>query len=78
MRRRLGAILTLVSAVTVAADGSWSTEAPFRSLEQFEGGAAGLTFRSEGRYPFFRTFHGNAEGDGMAGTLTVVPARDHP
>lgn len=60
----------------VAADGSWSTEEVFGSLYQFEGDAATLTFDMPGTYPFFCTFHGNADGDGMAGTLTVVPAED--
>ena len=58
----------------VAADGSWSTEDVFGSLEQFEGEEAMLTFDEAGEYVFFCTFHGNAEGDGMAGTLIVGPA----
>jgi plastocyanin len=58
----------------VAADGSWSTEDVFGSLEQLEGDEAVLTFDEAGEYPFFCTFHGNAEGDGMAGTLVVAPA----
>ena len=58
----------------VAADGSWSTEDVFGSLEQLEGDEAALTFDEEGEYVFFCTFHGNAEGDGMAGTLVVGPA----
>ena len=58
----------------VAADGSWSTEDVFGSLEQHEGDEAALTFVEEGEYAFFCTFHGNAEGDGMAGTLVVEPA----
>jgi plastocyanin len=58
----------------VAADGSWSTEDVFGSLEQLEGDEAALTFDEEGEYAFFCTFHGNAEGDGMAGTLVVGPA----
>lgn len=62
----------------VAADGSWSTESVFGSLEQFDGDAADLTFDTPGTYPFFCTFHGNAEGEGMAGTLTVVPAQNAP
>jgi plastocyanin len=57
----------------VAADGSWSTEDEFGSLEQLEGDEAVLTFDEEGEYVFFCTFHGNAEGDGMAGTLVVGP-----
>lgn len=55
----------------VASDGSWSTEDVFGSLEQYEGDSAVLTFDSPGTYVFFCTFHGNAEGDGMAGTLIV-------
>ena len=58
----------------VAADGSWSTEDVFGSLEQLEGDEAALTFDEAGEYVFFCTFHGNAEGDGMAGTLVVGPA----
>lgn len=55
----------------VAADGSWSTEVVFGSLEQFEGDEATLTYDEPGEYVFFCTFHGNADGDGMAGTLIV-------
>jgi plastocyanin len=55
----------------VASDGSWSTEDVFGSLEQYEGDEAVLTFDEPGEYAFFCTFHGNAEGDGMAGTLIV-------
>lgn len=57
----------------VAGDSSWSTEDVFGSLEQLEGEEAVLTFDQPGEYPFFCTFHGNAEGDGMAGTLIVGP-----
>jgi len=60
----------------VAADGSWSTEDVFGSLEQFEGEEAVLTFDEAGEYVFFCTFHGNAEGDGMAGTLIVGPVAE--
>lgn len=55
----------------VAADDSWSTESAFGSLEQLEGDEAELTFDTPGTYVFYCTFHGSAEGDGMAGTLTV-------
>ena len=55
----------------IAADGSWSTESVFKSLEQGDGDEALLTFDSEGEYVFYCTFHGNAEGAGMAGTLSV-------
>jgi plastocyanin len=57
----------------VAADESWSTEDDFGSLEQLEGDEATLTYDEPGEYVFFCTFHGNAEGDGMAGTLIVGP-----
>ena len=55
----------------VAGDGSWSTEDVFGSLEQYEGDSAVLTYEEPGEYAFFCTFHGNAEGDGMAGVLIV-------
>lgn len=55
----------------VASDESWSTEDEFGSLEQLEDDAAIMTFDEPGVYPFFCTFHGNADGDGMAGVLTV-------
>lgn len=55
----------------VASDGSWSTESDFGSREQFDGDAATLRFDQPGNYEFFCTFHGNAEGGGMAATLTV-------
>lgn len=58
----------------VASDGSWSTETAFGSLEQFESDAATLVFDQPGEYPFFCTFHGSAEGAGMAGTLIVGEA----
>ena len=55
----------------VAADGSWSSEEVFGSLEQFEGDEAVIRFDQPGEDDFFCTFHGNAEGDGMAGTIIV-------
>lgn len=55
----------------VAADGSWSTQDVFGSLEQYEGDSAVITFDVPGTYQFFCTFHGNAQGAGMAGTLIV-------
>lgn len=55
----------------VAADESWSTETAFGSLEQLEGDEAKLTYDEPGTYVFFCTFHGNAQGAGMAGTLIV-------
>lgn len=60
----------------VAADGSWSTENTFGSLEQFEGDEATVVVEEPGTYVFFCTFHGNAEGRGMAGTLVVVAPED--
>lgn len=58
----------------VAADGSWSTEDVFGSLEQLEGDEAVLTVDQPGEQIFFCTFHGNADGEGMAGTLIVGPS----
>ncbi|HKX76447.1 MAG TPA: right-handed parallel beta-helix repeat-containing protein [Acidimicrobiia bacterium] len=55
----------------VAADGSWSTEDTFGSLEQRRGDAASLSFGRPGRYDFFCTFHGTPEGQGMVGRLVV-------
>jgi plastocyanin len=55
----------------VDADGAWSTEDVFGSLEQLEGDSAVLTYDDPGTYVFFCTFHGNAQGAGMAGTLIV-------
>lgn len=55
----------------VAADGSWSTEDVFGSLEQLEGDIAVVTYDEPGEHIFFCTFHGNAEGEGMAGRLIV-------
>jgi plastocyanin len=57
----------------VSADESWSTADVFGSLEQLEGDEATLTYDEPGEYVFFCTFHGNAGGDGMAGTLIVAP-----
>lgn len=56
---------------SVAADGSWSTDDVFGSLEQYEGDSAVLTYDQPGEYVFYCTFHGNAEGDGMGGVLIV-------
>jgi len=55
----------------VEANGLWSTETVFGSLDQYEGDEAVLTYDEPGEYVFFCTYHGNAEGDGMAGTLIV-------
>lgn len=57
----------------VATDDSWSTEDAFGSLEMFEGDEATVVFDAAGEYPFYCTFHGNRDGAGMAGTVTVVP-----
>ncbi|HEU4895305.1 MAG TPA: plastocyanin/azurin family copper-binding protein [Acidimicrobiia bacterium] len=55
----------------VEADGLWSTETAFGTLDQFEGDEALLTYDQPGEYVFFCTYHGNSDGDGMAGTLIV-------
>jgi plastocyanin len=55
----------------VDSDGEWSTEDVFGSLEQSEGDEAKLVYNQAGTYAFYCTFHGNANGDGMAGTLIV-------
>lgn len=55
----------------VDADGAWSTETVFGSLDQLEGDEAPLTYDTAGTYVFYCTYHGSAEGDGMAGTLIV-------
>ena len=57
-----------------AADGSWSTEEVFGNLDQFEGAEALITYEEPGEYVFFCTYHGNADGEGMAGTLIVEAA----
>lgn len=55
----------------VAANEGWSTETVFGSLDQFEGDEAILIYDEPGEYIFFCTYHGNAQGAGMAGTLIV-------
>lgn len=55
----------------VDANDEWSTEAVFGSLDQYEGDEAVLTYNTAGTYVFYCTYHGNAEGNGMAGTLIV-------
>ncbi len=55
----------------VASDGSWSTETAFGSLDQYDGDDAVLVFETPGTFDFFCTYHGTAEGQGMAGTITV-------
>ncbi len=49
----------------------WSTEDVFGSLDQMEGDEAKIVYDQAGTYTFFCTYHGNAEGSGMAGTLVV-------
>ena len=56
----------------VEANEEWSTETVFGSLDQLEGDEAKLTYDTAGTYVFFCTYHGNAEGNGMAGTLIVT------
>jgi plastocyanin len=55
----------------VDADEAWSTDSVFGSLDQFEGDEAKLIYNTSGTYTFFCTYHGNAQGNGMAGTLIV-------
>lgn len=55
----------------VAANGEWSTEDVFGAIDMHEGDEAKLTFDEPGEYIFYCTFHGNAQGQGMAGTLIV-------
>lgn len=55
----------------VEANGEWTTETAFGSLDQYEGDEARLTYENAGTYVFYCTYHGNAEGNGMAGTLIV-------
>ena len=55
----------------VEANDLWSTEEVFGSLDQYEDDAAKLTYDEQGQYVFYCTYHGNAEGDGMAGVLIV-------
>ncbi|MEX2622985.1 MAG: right-handed parallel beta-helix repeat-containing protein [Acidimicrobiia bacterium] len=55
----------------VAADGSWTTETSFGTLQQMNGDRAVVRFDQPGEYSFFCTFHGTADGSGMAGRLVV-------
>ena len=55
----------------VDANGSWSTEDVFGSLEQLEGDSAVITYLQAGVYTFFCTFHGSKDGAGMSGRLVV-------
>jgi hypothetical protein len=75
----LGGSVTFVGAGrnphnAVASDGSWSTETVFGSLSQLEGEEATLTFDEIGEYTFFCTFHGTADGAGMAARIVVGDA----
>ena len=55
------------SAHTIfASDGSWESE-----LVMERGTRYTRTFDETGVYPYFCTFHGNAEGGGMAGYVVV-------
>lgn len=55
----------------VDAKETWSTEDGFGSLKQYEGDETTLTYNTPGTFDFFCTFHGNANGNGMAGVLIV-------
>ena len=72
----VGASVTWVGAgrnshSSVDADDAWSTEDVFGNLDQFEGDEAAIIYNEAGEYTFFCTYHGNAEGGGMAGVLIV-------
>lgn len=56
------------------AGGTWSTESVFGTLDQYRGDEATITYDQPGVYPFFCSYHGNADGEGMAGVLTVGTA----
>lgn len=56
---------------SVADDGSWSTEDVFGSLDQYEGDAARIVYNQAGDQIYYCTYHGNAEGAGMAGRIIV-------
>lgn len=76
IRIPVGGTVTFVGAGAnahnaVDAGGSWSTESVFGSLDQHEGDEAKLTFDTAGTYTFYCVYHGNAQGEGMAGTLIV-------
>jgi len=55
----------------VESDEEWSTESVWGDLEQFDGDSAVVNYDKGGEYVFFCTFHGNADGAGMAGKLIV-------
>ena len=55
----------------VDSDGAWSTEDVWGDLEQRDGDSAVVVYDQPGEYTFFCTFHGNADGAGMAGKLII-------
>jgi plastocyanin len=76
IRVPVGAEVTFIGAGrnphnAVSADGSWTTEDSFGSLEQARGDEAVVRFDIPGEHNFFCTLHGTADGNGMAGRLVV-------
>ncbi len=59
----------------VAADGSWQSPQVMERGDRFT-----RAFEAPGVYPYYCTFHGTPEGEGMAGYLVVgdVPAYERP
>lgn len=55
----------------VASDGAWSTEESFGDLVMEAGDRTDLTVDEPGVYPYYCTFHGTADGEGMAAVLVV-------
>lgn len=55
----------------VAADDSWSTEETSGELPIEPGNQIKVTIDEPGVYEYFCTYHGSAEGDGMAAVLVV-------
>lgn len=55
----------------VASDASWSTEGTFGSLVMEKGDRADVTVDEPGVYTYYCTFHGTADGEGMAAVLVV-------
>ncbi len=58
-----------------ASDGTWQSDSVLQRGDRFE-----RTFSEPGVYPYFCTFHGTPEGDGMAGYIVVgdVPDYERP
>ena len=58
-----------------ASDGTWQSDLVLERGDRFE-----RTFTEPGVYPYFCTFHGTPEGDGMAGYIVVgdVPDYERP